>query len=459
MSCTLVLPYTLALEIDRAANDPLETAGVLLASLLEAGDGTRKLLGRKIDWVPADAYKQRRADALSIGSEGYVPALREAEKMGAIAIWFHTHPSQIGIPLPSPHDEIVDGQLKDLFRMRTGSEVYASVIFSPANFGLSFTGFVDGDGFRCEIDRLFIVGDRFRFIESYRHQPNAPTSEFDRSVRAFGGPLQSALSRLRFGVVGSGGSGSAVAEQLVRLGVRNITLIDPDILEVSNLTRVYGATRRDVGRPKVEVLRDHLMRIAPDLQCDAHQQTILNEQMARRLPACDVIFGCTDDNAGRIVLSRLASLFLVPVFDCGVLLSSDASGALVSIDGRVTTLCPGTSCLVCRDRIDMRRAAAEQMSAAEHKRLAAEGYAPALGRVEPAVITFTTSVAAQAVAELIERFVGFGPTPRPSEVLLRAHDREISTNIVPCREGHYCDPAAGQLGVAATNPFLDLAWR
>lgn len=459
MSCTLVLPHALALEVLQAAQDPLETAGVLLASLREVSGGQRKLLGRKIVWVPAHAYQARRPDALSIGSEGYVPALQEAEAMGACAIWFHTHPSQIGIPLPSPHDEIVDGQLRDLFRLRTGSEVYASLIFSPTANGLSFTGFVEGDGFRCEVDRLFVVGDRFRYIESYRNHRAAPTAEFDRSVRAFGGAVQGAISRLRFGVVGNGGTGSAVAEQLVRLGARDLILFDPDVLEVTNLTRVYGSTRGDVSRPKVEALRDHLLRIAPDLQCEVRQHTILDEQTARRLSACDVIFGCTDDNAGRIVLSRLASQFLLPVFDCGVLLSSDASGNLASIDGRVTTMCPGSACLVCRDRIDMRRAAAEQMSAAERQRLAAEGYAPALGRVEPAVITFTTSVAAQAVSELLERFVGFGPTPRPSEVLLRAHDREISTNIVPSREGHYCDPAAGQLGAAVMHPFLDLAWQ
>jgi len=459
VSCTLVLPHTLTLEILQAAQDPLETAGVLLASLREVGSGRLKLLGRKILWVPAYAYRVRRPDALSIGSEGYVPALQEAEAMGACAIWLHTHPSKIGIPLPSPHDEIVDGQLDGLFRLRTGSNVYASLIFSPTANGLSFTGFVEGDGFRCEVDRLFSVGDRFQYIGSYRNDRDVPTEEFDRSVRAFGGAVQSAISRLRIGVVGNGGTGSAVAEQLVRLGARNLILFDPDVLEVTNLTRVYGSTRTDVGRPKVEVLRDHLLRIAPDLQCDFYQDNILDEQTARRLLDCDVAFGCTDDNAGRVVLSRLASLFLVPVFDCGVLLSSDAFGNVVSIDGRVTTLCPGAACLVCRNRIDMRRAAAEQMNTSERQRLAAEGYAPALGRVEPAVITFTTSVAAQAITELLERFVGFGRTPRPSEVLLRAHDREISTNIVPSREGHYCDPAAGQLGAAVMKPLLDLTWQ
>jgi len=458
MSCTMVLPHELAQEIVRAAQDPLETAGVLLASLRECSDGLRKVLVRKIIWVPEHAYRVRRQDALSICSEGYVPALQEAESLGACAIWFHTHPTEIGIPLPSPHDEIVDGQLRDLFRLRTSSEVYGSIIFSPAADGLSFTGFIDIDRFVEKIDRLFIIGDRFHDVDAYAECSSVLSTEFDRSVRAFGGAVQATISRLSFGVVGNGGTGSAVAEQLVRLGARHLILFDPDTLELSNLTRVYGSTRNDVGRAKVEVLRDYLLRISPDLECPVYQSSILDERTARRLIGCDVVFGCTDDNAGRIVLSRLASQFMIPVFDCGVLLSSDAAGNLVGIDGRVTTLCPGTACLVCRNRIDMRRAAAEQMSAAEHRRLAAEGYAPALGRIEPAVVTFTTSVAAQAVSELIERFVGYGPTPRPSEVLLRMHDREISTNIVHPRKDHYCDSEAGQLGAGTMNPFLDLAW-
>jgi hypothetical protein len=131
MTCTLVLPHRLTQELIHVANDPLETAGVLLASLRDVGNGKRKLIGRKLLWVPEQAYRLRRPDALLIGSEGYVPALQEAETIGACAIWLHTHPSQIGVPLPSPHDDIVDAQLRDLFRLRTGSEVYASLIVSP----------------------------------------------------------------------------------------------------------------------------------------------------------------------------------------------------------------------------------------------------------------------------------------------------------------------------------------
>ena len=253
---------------------------------------------------------------------------------------------------------------------------------------------------------------------------------------------------LKIAVIGCGGTGSAVGEQLVRLGVRHLILIDPDELSESNVTRVYGSAEADVGQPKVEVLARHLARIAPDLRCETVQSMITLEPAARRLIGCDVVFGCTDDNAGRLVLSRLATYLLIPVIDCGVLLSSDANGDLTGIDGRITILSPGQACLICRGRIDLARAGAELLTPDERVRREDEGYAPALARTEPAVVTFTTAVAATAVSELLERLIGYGPEPRPSEVFLRCHEREISTNVAFPRAGHYCDPQSESLASA-----------
>lgn len=56
-----------------------------------------------------------------------------------------------------------------------------------------------------------------------------------------------------------------------------------------------------------------------------------------------------------------------------------------------------------------------------------EGYAPALPGVEPAVVAFTTTVAAASVNELLERLIGYGDTPTPSELMLPIHDRSIRT--------------------------------
>lgn len=208
----------------------------------------------------------------------------------------------------------------------------------------------------------------------------------------------------------------------------------------------------------MQVLADHLQRIAPDLVVSTTVGTVNDESVARSLSDSDVVFGCTDDNSGRIILSRLSAHLRIIVIDSGVLLSSTPDGRLKGIHARVTVLKPGSACLLCRGRIDLARAAAEQMPEIEHQRLAAEGYAPALPGVQPAVVAYTTMVGAYAVAELLELLTGYGPELRPTETLIRVHDREVSTNTASPRAGHFCDPDRGYLGAGPGDPFLGKSW-
>lgn len=455
---TLVMPETLRSELGEAAQHDLETAGVLLARPLVAADGSIRLLATAIRWCPDQAYAERHEDGLSITSDGYVAALAEAEELGAVAIWMHTHPGEGSSPQASRHDRKVDEQLSDLFRLRTGSEYYGSLIVSTMAGQIRFTGKLESETARLDINRLWAVGDRFRLMHHDGHDLGRTDERFDRNVRAFGGPIQSALGDLTVGIIGCGGTGSSVGEQLARLGVRNFILIDPDKLSSSNVTRVYGSSPSNVGERKVDVLRDLIGGISPDAQVLVDDSMLTVEATARRLTAADLVFGCTDDNAGRMVLSRTASYLLTPVIDCGVLLTSDDNGRLEGINGRVTILAPGSACLVCRGRIDHARAASELLTPEERVRRADEGYAQALPGVEPAVVTFTTAVASAAVTELLERFVGYGPEPVPSEILLRLHDREISTNRQDPTVGHYCHPSSGKLGAADLAPFLEQMW-
>lgn len=459
LTASLVLPQEIAGELERVARQPVESAGVLLASVVHVAGGDIRLLVRRLRWVHEASYFERAADRMSIASDGYVPHLGEAELIGAMAIWMHTHPGGTSSPEPSQHDVEVDAQIADLFRLRSGSPYYGALIVSPRRGRFEFTGYLQASGERhIAISKCWIIGDRFALYDSYGSIAQQQIPAFDRNVRAFGGAIQDALRQLSVGVVGCGGTGSAVVEQLARLGVREFHLFDPDRLSESNVTRVYGSFPDDVDRYKVDILADHVSRIAPDARVHLSRAMITSEPTARRLRECDVVFGCTDDNAGRLVLSRHATYFLTPVIDVGVLISSDTAGLLTGIDGRVTTLVPGVACLVCRGRINTARAAAELMTPSERKRREDEGYAPALPRVEPAVVAYTTMVAAAAVAELIERFVGYGPEPRPSELLLRCHERELSANTQAPALRHYCHPNSGKLGIGMTTPYLEQTW-
>lgn len=458
MTATLILTEAIERELVASLDEPVETAAVLLARKVVVASGVR-LLARRLIWVEDSAYLERSPTGMSIASRGYVPALSAAEVDRCVAIWFHTHPKVGSAPRPSLHDQRVDQQIADLFRLRTGSEAYGTLIFSPAERGYSFTGsFEEATLSRVPISRIWTIGSEWRLRHAFSDSAPAIDPIFDRNIRAFGPDIQHTLGDLTIAVVGSGGTGSAVSEQLVRLGVRKLILIDADELSESNVTRVYGSTPADVGSPKPQVLAAHLRRIAPQIACTPIEGMITLERVARELRQADVIFGCTDDNAGRLVLSRLSTYLLTPVIDLGVLLSSDDTGTLTGIHGRITTMTPGSACLVCRDRIDLDRAASEMKTPEERSRLVDEGYAPALGQTEPAVVAYTTAVAAAAVNELLDRLIGFGPPDRPTETLLRLHERETSTNHASPRERHYCHPSQGKWGAGDENPFLEQLW-
>jgi hypothetical protein len=263
MTTTLVLPDPITDDIMSGARNPLECAGVLLARRVVVGDDVR-LLGRSLHWVDPSAYAERSAWHLKIRSEGYVGALGRAEADAAIPIWFHTHPGEASVPLPSRYDEQVDRDIADLFQLRSGSGFYGTLIASPRGSGFAFSGILQHETDRMSsIDRVWSVGEQWRLIRTVAASALSYDAIFDRNVRAFGPAIQAILGDLRIGIVGAGGTGSAVAEQLVRLGVRHLLLVDNDELSAGNVTRVYGSTPRDVGRPKVEVLRDHQQ---PELQ-------------------------------------------------------------------------------------------------------------------------------------------------------------------------------------------------
>ncbi len=299
MTVTLVLPGHLADVLRELAHVEIETAAVILTRPVTNADGHVRLLATDVVAVPEHAYAERSMSALSITSDGYVPALARAEDEGATPLWFHTHPGEGASPKPSRRDRRVDEELREVFRLRAGCTQYGSVIMSHADGQIRFSRCLETDSGNVPIDRLLTVGPRLELVRNAL-APDAELSPlFDRNVRAFGGAVQRTLADLRVAIVGCGGTGSSVAEQLVRLGVRDLVLVDPDRLVMSNITRVYGSGPDDVGELKVDIAARHLRRIAPELRVDTIPLSITVEAAARQLGAVDVVFGCTDDNAGR----------------------------------------------------------------------------------------------------------------------------------------------------------------
>jgi len=140
VTITLVLPQSVLHQLADVVGHPLETAGVLLATVVIVDGEHIRLLAREYHPVAESAYARREVDGLAIDSAGYVPALARAEALGAMAIWVHTHPGIGSSPQASHHDVVVDAQLAETFRLRTGSDFYGALILSPTETSFCFTG-------------------------------------------------------------------------------------------------------------------------------------------------------------------------------------------------------------------------------------------------------------------------------------------------------------------------------
>jgi molybdopterin/thiamine biosynthesis adenylyltransferase len=417
-------------EILAALDNEVETAGFLLAGSAASAEHIT-LLGRSLLWVPDEFYVGRTATSLVIESRGYVPAFGAAAVDVAVPVFVHTHPCTTSSP--SPRDDGVDEALRGPALIRSRAPLFASLVIGGTSGRPTFTGRVyDEQGMVSDIDRLRVIGRRIRVLHSEGAADADVDAEiFDRQIRAFGEDGQRMLARLRVGVVGAGGTGSAVFEQLVRDGVRQLTVIDDDEVTKTNVTRIHESGVDDAGTPKIAIAAAAAARIGLDASVTAINGRITDPAVAAQLHHLDVVFGCTDDEGGRLVLSKLALTHLIPVFDMGFAVVPNEDGLIRALDGRVTTLLPGQACLLCRERITPDGLAAEDLDLEERRRRAGEGYVPGLGEADPSVGTFTTLIACYAVNELLDRLFGYSDgvgAAGATELLVRLADRRLNFN-------------------------------
>ncbi len=433
-----------------------ERAAYLLCGVSRTADETR-LLVREVHPVLVSDVVSASVNHMSINAASFMRAMKRADRLKMSFVFVHSHPTSF--PEHSAQDDEEEVKLFRTAYLRIeGERAHASLVFSSPDRPRGRAWLRDGS--KVEMDVVRVIGQRFRFFRRTSCCSNPPL--FHRQVQAFGGGLQHELRSLRVGIVGAGGTGSAVAEQLIRLGVGHLYLFDGDTLEKSNVTRVYGSGVSDDGCAKVTILGNLAKKIGLGTEITTINRFITYRGAAEILRACDFLFGCTDDEWGRSILTRLAIYYLMPVFDMGVKISS-ANGIIESIHGRVTTLMPGSACLFCRGRINSDRISAEIMQASDPERaesLRKEGYLPELPGVAPAVITFTTALASSAVTELLHRLTGFMGKDRVStEVLHLFEQSRVRTNN---REPNLdCGICANREkgGRGDCEPFLDMTWR
>lgn len=176
------------------------------------------------------------------------------------------------------------------------------------------------------------------------------------------------LKNTKVGIIGLGGGGSHVAQQLAHIGVSTFVLVDPDHIEDSNLNRLVGGTLEDVAKSVLKIqIAERLIRgvvIGPSIQAFSKPW----QEVADALKDCDVIIGGIDSVIAKDELDRFCRRFLIPYIDMGM--DVHKVGERFLIAGQVVLTSPNAPCLRCMGIVT------EESMAVEAKNYGAAGGKP-----------------------------------------------------------------------------------
>lgn len=389
----------------------VESAAILLAETIK-GDGPMVIAVRSWAPVPDDGYLIRRIDQIRIDPVAINRLVRPARERGLTVLTVHSHPMALDAWF-SHADDLGDARLLPSFACQMPGVPHGSLVVARSG-AVAARALVNDNLVDAEVR---IVG-RTLATKTATHADEQGDDRFSRQVLALGADGQRALRALRVGVVGLGGVGSVVCAQLAHLGVGEIVAVDGDRVEASNVSRIFGVQREDVGQVfKTEVARRYVERTGLPVAMHPVANYIERRDDARRLAGCDVIVSCVDRYTPRALLNRLAYEALVPVIDMGSGFRVDLSGRVVGAAGRVVIVGPGRRCLACWGHLDPDALRVEALPADERAELAEEGYVTGADVPQPSVMPFNTMIAGAAVIELLRLITAFAGADQPPQRL------------------------------------------
>lgn len=258
------------------------------------------------------------------------------------------------------------------------------------------------------IKSITVAGRSLRQIVSLDDDAMPVSQIFQRQLPWFTPEGQQQLARFRIAVVGCGGTGSHLIQNLAYLGVRNFILIDRDSADYTNLNRLVTATPADMGTPKAYLGRRLVRSLAQNASVLALPEDLRSSEAIDALKSADIIFGCLDNDGGRLILNELALAYGIPYIDLASGIDA-TDGTVREMGGRVCVILPGGPCLNCMGEIDPLEAGYHLGTPQQRNMQVQQGYVSGLDAEAPSVVSINAVVAAVAVNE----FAIFGSGIRP----------------------------------------------
>lgn len=223
---------------------------------------------------------------------------------------------------------------------------------------------------------------------------------FNRQIQFFGLKGQEILHQLHVTIVGVGGTGSHIAQQLAFLGVGTIAIVDDDTLEKTNKNRLIGVQSSDeIGTPKVDIVERNIKNISPTTTVIKVPQPLISNEGFEAIKTSLFAFGCVDNDGARLVQNELCVAYEIPFID----VASDIINDNGEYGGHIISVIDNQSCLYCLGQIDPQEANRHLLNPAARKDWEAIYGVDKklLGEGGPSVVSINGIVSSLAVTEFM----------------------------------------------------------
>jgi hypothetical protein len=408
---------------------------------------------RRVVPIPHEVC-DRRPDRVTWPTDHVDALIQETHGKGQALVKVHSHPMDYR-RFSSTDDHSDQSLFASVASLLDDGLPHASIIMLPEG---DIIGRVLGEqgNVLAQLGVIMAVGDEIR-IWSDNRQP-AHDGFALRHAQAFGTGTTAILSGLSVAVIGCSGTGSIVVEQLARLGVGRLVLVDPDVVEEKNLNRILNSGKEDayLKRPKVHVLASAIARMGLGQEVVPHQANLVNAEIVKAVAECDIVFGCMDGVEGRHLLNRLATFYALPYFDVGVRLDGDGRGGIDQIGGATHYLQPGGSSLLSRGVYDLDRVNAEEIRRTDpelYRRRIKEGYLRGVDEDRPAVVSVNMFFAALLINDFLARLHRYRNTANRNYACISASLAELQ--FYPEAETAPCHLLERHVGRGDVTPLLE----
>ena len=277
---------------------------------------------------------------------------------------------------------------------------------------------------------------------------------FDRNIRFFGRKGQERLASTHVAIVGIGGLGTHVVQQLTLLGVGRLTLIDKEEIEATNLNRYIGVRRSDPipGTHKIFIGKRLVEETNTDINVVGIKASLISEQAFNAIIRADYIFGCLDKEGVRLILNELCSAYKKPYID---LASDIIPDNPPTYGGRVCISWDGQGCIVCLDQLDVVEAQEDlENSEARETRKAIYGVPlEDLDAAGPSIVSINGVIASLGVTEFMLWVTGIRLPKRLCTYHGNMGRVTINTDE-PAPDCYYCKEIRGKGDEADVQRYL-----